>query len=49
MADGWKYFDLMNLNELFAIKFGEWKKEKQDNGDSGADNLPHESEMRIQS
>ena len=21
MADGWKYFDFFNLNELFAIKY----------------------------
>ena len=23
MSDGWKYFDLKNLNELFAIKYQE--------------------------
>ena len=27
MADGWKYFDLLNLNELFHIKFLEKQEE----------------------
>ena len=26
-TDGWKYFDLLNLNELFHIKFLEKKEE----------------------
>ena len=29
MSDGWKYFDLKNLNELFAIKY----QEKLDEGE----------------
>ena len=29
MLDGWKYFDLRNLNELFSIKYEEAVK----NGD----------------
>ena len=27
MSDGWKFFDLLNLNELFHIKFLEKKEE----------------------
>ena len=47
MQDGWKYFDLHNLNELFSIKYEEWVIERKNRGDPDADIMPLESDVRL--